>query len=142
MTFSPVPKPPRTEKKPRRWLPRSTKPLNKVNKRRRPSEKLRIYGTSQRRAFIRRLPCSACGAEGFSQNAHVGTNGRGAGRKADADQIAPLCGPRYNLVGCHAQFDQKRSDFERRFPWYVPEVIAAETERAWLAFSEAEGEEW
>lgn len=142
MNFSPVPKPPARLRLPSKYgstIPQSSKGPNKVSKRR-PSEKLRIYGTSQRRAFIRKLDCSACGASGFSQNAHVFKIGAGMGYKGDAAGIAPLCGPRYNLVGCHAMLDQHRDKFFARFPWYQPEVIAAETDRAWLAFVEAEGD--
>lgn len=53
----------------------------------------RAYGSRARVAFVKSLPCVACGVVGYSENAHV-TSG-GVGRKADASQIVPLCGPHH-----------------------------------------------
>lgn len=111
-----------------------------MNKKRQAVEMPRKYGSSHRRTFIRSLPCSACGAEGYSQNAHVLKIDGGMGRKGSYLGIAPLCGPRYGLAGCHARYDQHRSKFFSRFPWYDPKVICAEIERAYQAFCEAEQE--
>jgi len=146
--FSPCPKPVRVERVYSRYssIPVTTPKIKKggkpraYNKQRQAKEMPRKYGSSHRRKFVRSLDCSACGASGFSQNAHVHKIGAGAGRKGSFMGIAPLCGPRYTLSGCHNQFDEHRSDFDRRFPWYNPEVIAAETERAYVAFCEAEQE--
>lgn len=121
-------------------IPRD-KPPRKQNRKRRETNKQRAYGPSQRRAFVRGLPCSSCGIEGFSQNAHVVKIDGGMGFKGSYLGIAPLCGSRFQNPGCHNLYDEHRSDFDKRFPWYVPEVIAADTERKWVESCEnGEGE--
>lgn len=57
---------------------------------RRASEFARCYLSDERVAFVRSLPCVTCGRTP-SDNAHVGPNGAGAGRKANYDQIVNLC---------------------------------------------------
>lgn len=81
-------------------------------------------------------PCSACGAVGYSEGAHVLGNG-GMSRKADADTQAPLCGRRWSedgesfLLGCHTLYDEHRWMFDIDFPEYDPEKAARETEQKW-----------
>lgn len=137
MTMFPKPEP--RQPSPRKQIPRG-KPPRKFNKLRQAREMIRKYGTSHRRHFIRRLPCSSCGIEGYSQNAHVLKVNGGMGRKGDASGVAPLCGPRYADVGCHALWDRHRDKFAARFPWYDPAVICETTERAYQAYCEAEQE--
>lgn len=116
-------------------------PPKRVNVKRRQSERERTYGPAARRAFVRRQPCSACGMQGYSQNAHVHKMDAGAGRRGSYKGIAALCGPRMGVgIGCHQLFDVHRDKFDARFPWYVPEFQAAELEAQWVEFSE--GEEW
>lgn len=81
-----------------------------TRKRRPKSETLRIYGDEDRRAWIKSLPCAGCGVVGFSENAHVCGNA-GAGRKANADTIAPLCRDRPGVTGCHTLYDQHKRPF-------------------------------
>lgn len=104
--------------KPRKsWI----KPAGRIKpKKRKPSEFARIYGSKGRVEWVKSLECCACGDDGYSENAHVGTEGKGAGLKANADQIAPLCGPhytpRYSIVsrypGCHRLFDEYKAPFD------------------------------
>lgn len=120
-------------------------------KKRKASETLRIYGPPARRAWMKTLPCSACGVVGYSEGAHVLGNG-GMSRKADSDTQAPLCGPRGQLpapdvvvplfnasagfyVGCHVLYDDYRWIFEKKFPDFDPEKAAADCQTAWLSQS-------
>lgn len=130
-------KSPRKPLPPRRHrLKRSAvKPRNAARKRR---EFARAYGSRERVEWVKSLPCAACGVVGFSENAHVASGG--AGRKADASQIVPLCGPHYcppdfSFIGCHAMYDRRIPPFDiivKR-----GEVLAAadRTEAAWQTFS-------
>lgn len=137
------PKPKPSLLKPRKRIPRSA-----VKKRSRPkSETLRIYGPPERRAWMKILPCSACGVVGYSEGAHVLGNG-GMGRKADAKTQAPLCGPhdvvrsisyhgapfvreRGLFMGCHRQFDEFRGFFNAFHPDFNAETAASDCEQAW-----------
>jgi hypothetical protein len=60
----------------------------------------RAYGSAERCVFVKSLPCCVAGdlCAGETTNAHV--RGDGASRKADADQIAPLCS--YHHAELHA----------------------------------------
>ena len=118
--------------------PRRTR-VKRTNPKRKAAEFARCYGSKVRVAFVQSLPCAACGVVGYSENAHVGREGRGGSRRANADQIAPLCGRRpYNLGtaaialyrGCHQQFDTHASGFAAHFD---PDVACAQTEAAWQA---------
>lgn len=104
-------------------------------------EKERTYGTRERRAFVRALPCCACGVEGFSQNAHVVKIDAGAGRKGSYLGIAPLCGSRILNDGCHHAFDEHRSTFYRKHPWFDAHAAASYTEAAWQCHLAQRGEE-
>ena len=109
-------------------LPQPKKGIRK--KKRKPSEFARIYGSKERVEFIKSLPCAACLAVGFSQNAHLLGNG-GAGRKKSYTTVGPLCG------GCHEQYDEHRWAFNIVFPDFDPIKVSAETETAWLAYQSA-----
>ena len=65
-------------------------PVRKVNPKRKASEFARCYGSKARVAFVKALPCAACGRQGQSENAHA--FGDGAGRKGPYTAILPLCG--------------------------------------------------
>lgn len=78
-------------------------PVKKRNAARRKSEFARCYHSKARVAFVKSLPCVACG-KGPCENAHV-ENG-GTGRKADYTLIVPLCSRRshngeHPPIGCH-----------------------------------------
>lgn len=85
----------------RRKTPLQSKPKRKP---RSAEEYARIYGSKERVAFVKALPCLYCCAvhplialawhpdaenRVYSENAHTVTGGKG--RKADADTIVPLC---------------------------------------------------
>lgn len=63
-------------------------PLRKRNPERKAREFTRAYGGEERVKWIAAQPCVVCGRTP-SQNAHV--RGGGAGRKADARWVVPLC---------------------------------------------------
>lgn len=134
----PVPKPPRTPRKPRHPLQSASRPKAK-NAKRQKREKVRTNGSPERDAFVRSLPCAACGVVGYSEVAHVGREGKGGSRKANADQTAPLCGPRpagnrcfANYEGCHRASHRGQQTFEAFYEVDLAEC-AAETERAYQA---------
>lgn len=112
-----------------RSQPRPSNPRRKVR------EFARAYESVERVQWTKAQPCSACRVLGYSENAHVGTEGRGASRKADADQIASLCGDRIvnnvGVIGCHTLFDEHQSDFAEAFPWYDPSEQASAHEARW-----------
>lgn len=97
--FNPCPKPAPREKKPRKFLKRS--PLKKVNRERRKRLFEEDFGSKEYLAFIHSLPCAVCNEYGWTQAAH--TKSRGAGGKVD--DVAPLCGNRLGITGCHARYD-------------------------------------
>lgn len=99
-----------------------------VNRPRRASTFARCYGSKARVAWVRGLPCAACGVLGASQNAHV-LGPDGMGRKGGYAGIAPLCGPRGTDEGCHRRFDTAKIAHAQ----FDPVAAAAGTERAWLA---------
>lgn len=78
-----------------------------VNRKRRASEFARCYGSKERVAWVKSLPCAvrslglsifAMPCHGPMDNAHTVTGGMG--RKADAETIIPLC--RRHHEGFHA----------------------------------------
>lgn len=115
-------------------------------KKRKPSEFARIYGSKARVEFVKSLPCAACGVVGYSENAHVAPTSEsgGAGRKADAKWIAPLCGPHivkggsrasWQEIGCHRSLHiMGRAAFEVEHATNLDDA-AAETQKSWLADS-------
>lgn len=87
----------------------------------------RIYGSRERVAFVKSLPCAALVlhqvCDGPIDNAHTQTGGMG--RKANADTIAPMCRKH------HREYDERRGILA--FPWarFLIVGVAAETERLW-----------
>lgn len=123
-------------------LPRSRQPIGR-NPARKRREFVRTYGSEERTIFVKTLPCAACGVLGFSVNAHVGTEGKGAGRKANADQVAPLCCTRGEdggpmTLGCHVLYDEHQQQFAARFPEFHALQAAMDCEVAWQRHVEAE----
>ena len=125
------------------FLKRSGK-LKPRNAKRQKRNHARAYGSDERIAFVKGLPCGACGWIGASEVAHTTTGG--TGRKADAQFTAPLCGPHpisaFGLVGtvegCHRMLHRLGvKTFERDFAISLDE-LAARTEAAWQA-SRGEG---
>lgn len=113
--------------------------VKRSNPARKAREFKRAYGSKARVAWVKSLPCVACGVVGYSENAHV-TSG-GVGRKADASQIVPLCGarPLFGLPGyagtegCHREAHRTgRELFAQRWKLDL-DAAAAATETAWLA---------
>jgi hypothetical protein len=99
------------------------------NKARQAREFARCYGSAARVAFVRSLPCAACG-RGPSVNAHLHDDGtKGAGRKSGFATIGPLC------HGCHDLFDGRagggKARFAELYPDFDPVEVAAETQRRW-----------
>ena len=135
-----VPKPPRAPKAARTPIARGKRP-NRSNTKRKAAEFARCYHSVERVEFVKRLPCAACGVVGYSQNAHVGKDGKGAGRKAHYTMIAPLCGPRsipqldgrlFVWEGCHSLFDA------HCLPAFTPEkaqLAADRTHAQWMAYA-------
>lgn len=70
------------------------------NPKRRKSEFARAYGSDERVAWVKGLPCTVCGATPCD-NAHTASGG--AGRKGDHRTIVPLCSRRFDAEGCHAE---------------------------------------
>jgi hypothetical protein len=93
-------------------------------KRRTASDYKRVYGSRARVAWVKSLPCFACWEFGEIHNAHITTGG--TGRKANADQIIPLCSD------CHGLQHRKGwaaigLDLEERL------MLAAVVEEGWRA---------
>lgn len=118
--------------------------VKRVNPARRKSEFVRCYHSKERVEFVKGLACSACGGEGFSENAHVAPSSeKGTGYKAGYLWIAPMCANRRQVVpgglrvtiGCHAMYDEYRWDFDEQFPGFDAEMACAETEKLWLEAS-------
>lgn len=106
------------------------KPMKK--RRRKPSETLRIYGTPERRAWIKSLPCLACAGissffadatRGTSHNAHTVTGG--TGRKADYQTIIPLC------ASHHRRYDEHKIPFDNPDARDAAKKAAATIEKMW-----------
>lgn len=111
---------------------------------RKAEEFARVYHSDARVTFVKSLPCAACGVVGYSVNAHVGTEGKGGSRKANFDQITPLCRSRTTgeydagrkvlkgVTGCH-----ERSHWSglAAIGWTqdTADAAAAKTEAAWRA---------
>jgi hypothetical protein len=134
--------------KPRRPLPRSTRPIAKQSKKqearygkqystitkrggkpkakkRSAKETTRIYGPLGRAAFTKEQPCVGCGRLHASDNHH--TQNGGTGRKASYTTIVPLCRKCHHDVHNHgaAAFERVRGiSFEQE---------AAKHEQRWLA---------
>ncbi len=69
----------------------------------------------QYRAFIRRLPCVACGSTRRVEAAHTGPHG--IGQKASDLQTIPLC------PYCHQKFDANQHGFAEHTGFSVPALV-------------------
>ena len=92
----------------------------------------REYGSAERLEFVKALPCVACGAVGRQLRECHHTRVDGTARKAGYKTIVPLC------FGCHTRYHAEgRDTFRERMgidkTWAE---LAAETEAAWLEYSE------
>jgi hypothetical protein len=67
-------------------------------------EKTPIVRSEAYRRFVASHACFGCGIAGFSQCAHENLD-KGMAMKVCDSRSWPMCGPRYGLIGCHAQFD-------------------------------------
>jgi len=128
--FHPAPKPAPTVKPP--------KGLRKKNTARVAENFKRAYGSIARVKFVNLRHCAACGAWGYSENAHLLGNDGGS-RKGHFTTIGPLCGVRPDdqggvYQGCHNLFDEHGDEFAARFPTFNPRRVAAKTQRDWIAF--------
>lgn len=103
--------------------------LPSVNRARKAREFKRTYGSAERAAFVRGLPSVWDGA-GPCVNAHVGKEGKGARRKANADQIVPL------TPAQHDAFDRWLPPFDDEAARARVIACCADVERAWRAFVE------
>lgn len=128
-----------------RMAPRKTR-VKRVNAKRKAANFARAYGSAERVAFVRSLPCAACGLVGYSENAHVGGAGKGAGRKSDADQIAPLCGPHRSggwidvlFQGCHREYDTR--GVPSKCPTFNALQAAMDCDVAWQRHQAAEAKQ-
>ena len=80
------------------------------------------------RAWIRTLPCCACGIEGRSEAAHTGNDG-GMSMKASDYSCVPLC-PECHTRGPKAYHRIGRPAFERAYGMGFAEVMA-ELQQEW-----------
>lgn len=86
----------------------------------------RVYGSKERVAWVKSLPCAAC-QRSNCQNAH--TENGGMGRKADYDTIVPLC------PDCHAALHRMGTETFSRLWSLDLSAYAAQVERAWRSRS-------
>lgn len=131
IVFCPAPKGPPREKKARAPIPRAGRP-KATNAARKKREFARAYGSSARVAWVHAQRCIVAHArdcDGLIENAHIVTGG--AGRKADAAAIVPLCHRHHHelhMVGADV------------FQWHRCvrlSLCADDINRAWLAHCEA-----
>lgn len=137
LVFHPVPRPPkhpegRKLRKPlsrgkpptsRKPLPRNSAP-KKVNRARRSAAFVRCFGSDERVEWIQGQGCCVCGTRP-SENAHA--IGGGAGRRADAASVVPLC------QAHHRELHRAGAETFRRHHLIELETIAGEFDKLWLA---------
>ena len=123
MSFHPVPKPTPRPK-------RERKAPKAKNVARRADEFTRCYGSEERVAWVQALPCVVEGCRRAPcDNSHI--TGGGMGRKADADQIVPLCRVHHKRLDEHPE---GREGFEGEC--YVDlAALALDTERCWRRYA-------
>lgn len=95
--------------------------INPINTKRKKKEFARTYDSVEYVRWLHQFPCEVCGVPGWTQAAH--TKGDGAGRKADVEWCAPLCGDRLGIKGCHSMLDdyeieEHRPRLQRRAKHY------------------------
>lgn len=96
------------------------------------TEWARAYHSAARVAFVKSLPCSACGFDGFPLRENAHTFSGGTGRKADYETIIPLCKPchtRQHNVGWLALLAMVGSGVTDLRRWLI--ATAADTETKW-----------
>lgn len=114
--FTPYPKP-------ERMAPRKPVPVKRKNTKRHKKEWLRAYGNLERVLWVKAQPCVVDDASCALAIHNVHVVGDGAGRKADADKIVPMCGAHHDdlhRIG--------REDFEKLHHVDLP-TLAAEYDR-------------
>lgn len=110
--------------------PTARKPIRPKKRRTAAEERAkheREYGPPGRVEFVNSLPCLVgvlCA--GKMENAHVGKEGKGVGRKAHYTQIVPLC------TGHHDACHHGQQTFARAWNLDLA-ACQAETQRLWLA---------
>jgi hypothetical protein len=109
------------------------------NPKRRASEFARCYGSKERVAFVKSLPCivrrslSFAVCDGEIHNHH--TKNDGIGRKGPASSIVPLCSRHHELL--HEGGSEAFSD-----AYGLPlNALAADTERRWQRHQRERGDE-
>jgi len=115
---------------------KARRPIKRVNRKRKAKNWTRAYGSVERVAFVASMPCIAlwtvdhheCG--GDIENAHVVKGDGGAGYKASAEYIAPLC------TDHHRHLHRVGPDTFQRVHDVDLAACAAETARAWEARGE------
>lgn len=120
----------------RKTIPKRSKPIVKINRRRKLSEFARAYGSKQRVAWVRQQGCVVCAVVSpiakllkvkqsqVVDNAHTATGGMGY--KAGYETIVPLCRKD------HIAFDQRiwPLNSEKNREWIKAQ--AAQTQQRWL----------
>lgn len=89
--------------------------------------------TNDHSAYVRTLPCCACGRVGLTVAAHVGHARGMGGAHGDWSCLAPLC--QYdggNKVPCHELYDEHRKEFCEEFPKCNPVAVAAQLAAEYL----------
>jgi hypothetical protein len=107
-------------------LNRARKAIKASNAARKAASFIRCYGSAERCEWIRQQPSVWDGA-GPCVNAHVGKAGKGARRKANADQIVPLTDEQ------HRAFDQWLPPFDDEAARQRVVDCCADVERSWRA---------
>lgn len=114
--------------KARSFIKRRTRP-KAVNRKRKASNFVRAYGSRLRVEWVKGLPCVVPSAihGGEIENAH--TQNGGAGRKADARYVVPMCRDHHRYLHQHGQ-----EAFQATFVVNL-NAAARRTEIAWQAHS-------
>lgn len=118
---------------------RRKSPIRKIrvktsNPQRRKKSFARAYGGKERVRWVQTQPC--CVAAYFAvhrdlvDNVHIETGG--AGRKADANTVVPMCRDHHRLL-----HQMGRAAFEKRYNIDLGK-LAQRTQARWLAFSGAQ----
>lgn len=115
------------------WLKRSGRP-NPVNRKRKASSFARCYGSKERVAFVKRLPCMWCGdaaPDRLRDNAH---SVKGRGQKAGYETIVPLCRED------HGAYDEFRGPFAHEENRARVIADAPRVQGLWQAHLQEQGE--
>lgn len=93
--------------------PKKRTPLKKVNRARKARRFAEDFGGKAYLEFLHGLECAICGAPcELTEAAHV--RSRGAGGKAE--DLVPLCGTRWGILGCHRRFDLREPGIRAHEP--------------------------